>query len=64
VTISSSVCASTVCPRASRAAAREALGQTVDAQTLEEIVTGLEDPSPEVRAWTTNLLPLSCAWSD
>lgn len=47
-----------------RAAAREALGQTVDAQTLEEIVTGLEDPSPEVRAWTTNLLPLSCAWSD
>jgi HEAT repeat protein len=47
-----------------RAAAREALGQTVDAATLEEIVTGLEDPSPEVRAWTTNLLPLSCAWSD
>ena len=47
-----------------RAAAREALGRTVDAATLEEIVTGLEDPSPEVRAWTTNLLPLSCAWSD
>jgi HEAT repeat protein len=47
-----------------RAAAREALGQTVDAATLEEIVTGLEDPSPKVRAWTTNLLPLSCAWSD
>jgi HEAT repeat protein len=47
-----------------RAAAREALGQTVDVQTLEEIVTGLEDPSPKVRAWTTNLLPLSCAWSD
>jgi len=47
-----------------RGAAREALGQTVDAATLEEIVTGLEDPSPEVRAWTTNLLPLSCAWSD
>jgi len=47
-----------------RTAAREALGQTVDAATLEEIVTGLEDPSAEVRAWTTNLLPLSCAWSD
>jgi HEAT repeat protein len=47
-----------------RAAARAALRQTVDVQTLEEIVTGLEDPSPEVRAWTTNLLPLSCAWSD
>jgi len=47
-----------------RAAAREALGQTVDAQTFEEIITGLEDPSPKVRAWTTNLLPLSCAWSD
>jgi len=47
-----------------RAAAREALGRTVDAATLEEIVTGLEDPSPSVRAWTTNLLPLSCAWSD
>ena len=47
-----------------RAAAREALGQTVDAATLEEIVKGLEDPSAKVRAWTTNLLPLSCAWSD
>ena len=47
-----------------RAAAREALGQTVDTATLEEIVTGLEDPSPTVRAWTANLLPVSCAWSD
>ncbi|HEY5387477.1 MAG TPA: HEAT repeat domain-containing protein [Thermoleophilia bacterium] len=47
-----------------RAAARDALGQTVDAATLEEIVTGLEDPAAKVRAWTTNLLPLSCAWSD
>ena len=47
-----------------RAAAREALGQTVDEETLAEIVTGLEDPSPQVRAWTANLLPVSCAWSD
>ncbi len=47
-----------------RATAREALGQTIDAEKLEEILTGLEDPSPEVRAWTTSLLPLSCAWSD
>jgi HEAT repeat protein len=47
-----------------RAAAREALGQTVDAETLAEIIAGLEDPSAKVRAWTTNLLPLSCAWSD
>ncbi|MFA4964823.1 MAG: HEAT repeat domain-containing protein [Thermoleophilia bacterium] len=47
-----------------RSAAREALSWTVEEHVLAEIVAGLEDPSPEVRAWTTSLLPLACAWSD
>lgn len=47
-----------------RDAAREALSWTVEERILAEIVAGLEDPSPEVRAWTTSLLPLVCAWSD
>ncbi len=47
-----------------RSTAREALAWTVDEETAEEIIAGLEDRSPEVRAWTTRLLPLTCAWSD
>lgn len=47
-----------------RSTAREALAWTVDEETADEIVSGLEDPSPETRSWTTKLLPLACAWSE
>lgn len=47
-----------------RATAREELAQTVDDATVAELVTGLESDSAEVRAWTTSLLPLACAWSE
>jgi len=47
-----------------RSVAREALAETVDAQTYDEVITGLEDSSPDVQAYTTNLLPVACAWSE
>lgn len=47
-----------------RDAARAALSWTVERQTADEVIAGLEDPSPDVRAWTVSLLPLACAWSD
>lgn len=47
-----------------RSSARNALEQTIDEETLAEILRGLEDPSPDVRAYATDLLPVVCAWSD
>ncbi len=47
-----------------RAATRQALAWTVDEATVDEIVAGLEDSSPDKRAWATALLPVACAWSD
>ena len=44
--------------------ARRGLCWTVDAGTAGEIITGLEDASPDVRSWTTDLLPVLLAWSD
>jgi HEAT repeat protein len=44
--------------------ARRGLYWTVDADTAGELIDGLEDPSAERRAWTTNLLPVLLAWSD
>jgi HEAT repeat protein len=44
--------------------ARRGLYWAVDANTARELITGLEDPSPDKRAWITNLLPVLLAWSD
>ena len=44
--------------------ARRGLYWAVDADTARELIAGLEDPSPDKRAWTTNLLPVLLAWSD
>ena len=44
--------------------ARRGLYWAVDADTAHDLIKGLEDPSPDVRAWTTDLLPLVLAWSD
>ncbi len=44
--------------------ARAALSQTIERRTVDELIAGLEDPSPDVRAWAVGLLPLACAWSD
>jgi len=47
-----------------RSTAREALAWSVDEEAADEIIGGLESQSPDVRDWTTQLLPLACAWSD
>lgn len=44
--------------------ARRGLYWAVDAETAAELITGLEHASPDVQAWTTQLLPVILAWSD
>jgi HEAT repeat protein len=44
--------------------ARRGLYWAADADAAAELIAGLEDPSPDVQAWTTQLIPVLLAWSD